>query len=69
MDRTAILTAALIVLVVFGVVQVVQVNALKERISGGTLVTGSSQSFGGQPSSASSALANLQNLPDMVGGC
>ena len=67
MDKELIITIVLAVLVVISVVQAVEINSLKTSISTGNIATVSANT----PSSSGSAAApsNIQNLPEMVGGC
>ena len=66
MDKELIITIVLAVLVVISVVQAVEINSLKTSISTGGIATVSANA----PSAGSAAVpSNIQNLPEMVGGC
>lgn len=62
-NRNLITTIALVVLVVISIAQAVQLNTLKNRISAGEVQAATTSS------AQDSSSTNLQNLPDMVGGC
>ena len=75
MKQTTILTIILGVLVIVSIVQVVQLNSMKAKISeGGQLSVGksstkaASQSGSGEKSTASLP-SSIKDLPQMVGGC
>ncbi len=67
-QKTIILVVVIGVLVIFGAVQMYQINTLKNTLSGG-VVTQSVATQQGAASGAGSTPANIQSLPSMVGGC
>lgn len=71
MDKNVIISLVLGVLVVIAVLQAVQLVGLKNKLSGGAVNTGSANvpvQAGGSGNGAQLP-SNLQNLPQMVGGC
>lgn len=58
-------TSILVVLMVFSVVQAVQSVTILNKINSGAIQS----STGGSGSGSAPLPSNLQNLPDMVGGC
>lgn len=81
-NASKILPVVLVALILLSAVQAFQLNALKEKISGGKISVStnsgskspiSSGSAGGavasSGSSGSGAPASIANLPSMVGGC
>ncbi len=70
MEKATILTIVLIALVVVAGVQAVQLVSLHGK-TGGATVFGSSASMPTQnaPSGGVTAPENIQDLPEMVGGC
>ena len=73
MKKTTIIALVLGILVIISVVQSFQLYGLKEKIADGELSLSSSSSSTGLATSSGketgSLPANLQNLPEMVGGC
>ena len=83
MNKTWIIAAVLGLLVVISMVQIVQLNGLKGKISGAATTTVSAQNSGGETvdemnarmhpdqvqKSSASTPKSLENLPSMVGGC
>lgn len=76
MKTTTIVAVILGVLVVISVVQAFQLNSLKTKIGEGQLSIGSSTGrtsvatpSGDGSRSTGSLPSNIQNLPQMVGGC
>ncbi|HLD04489.1 MAG TPA: hypothetical protein VJG90_02105 [Candidatus Nanoarchaeia archaeon] len=67
MKAQTLITIALVVLVVVYGVQTMQLMNIKEQVAGGTIQVSSTNTptQGGQ----AAVPQNLQNLPDMVGGC
>ncbi len=67
MNKDMIIAIVLGILVVISVVQAIQLNNLKDNIATGGVATVSANS----PVQGSGAglPSNLQNLPEMVGGC
>ncbi len=70
MNKNIIISVVLGVLILISVVQLVQLNSLKEK-SGTVSVPVASQSSSSSSSSGGNkpVPGNLNNLPDMVGGC
>ncbi len=70
MDKNFIMALVLGVLVVIAVIQAVQLVGLKSTLSGGTAGTGSANVPVQAGAGGGAQLpSNLQNLPQMVGGC
>lgn len=73
MKKNVVLIAILVVLVVVAAVQAVQLFNLKGDLSGmkaGSKSTVQSTAAGGAPAPAGGSLpSNVNNLPNMVGGC
>ena len=70
MKKNVLITVVLVVLVLISVVQAVQLYNLKSEAAGGRISLGSSsQSAPLQSGQGVSSEKNLQNLPQMVGGC
>lgn len=72
MENEMILTIVLALLVVVSAVQAYQIIGLKGEITGATSQgTSPVNSQGSQPASSGTGglPSNLQNAPDMVGGC
>jgi len=72
MEKATILMIVLIALVVVAGVQAVQLVSLHGKMAGGATVSGASGSApvaSGAPSGGVTAPENIQNLPQMVGGC
>ncbi|MEK6891570.1 MAG: hypothetical protein AABX25_00125 [Nanoarchaeota archaeon] len=65
MNRNVIIVIVLVVLVLLTAVQAVQLSSLKSSISTGKVNVGSVPAAG----SARSGATDINNLPDMVGGC
>ena len=62
MNKDMIITVVLVVLVLISVVQAVQLNTIKSKITSGVSVS--------QPASTQQTQqAPIQNTPTMVGGC
>ncbi len=64
-----ILIGLVVLLVAVGIVQAYEAVQLKNIVSEGVSVTPQASSVGTGGSSVASPPPNLQNLPDMVGGC
>ena len=62
------MTIVLFVLVVVSVVQAVQLNSLKSKFDGDTLIE-TKQSSESTNNEGVSVPKNIENLPQMVGGC
>lgn len=74
MKQTTILTIILGVLVIVSIVQAVQLNSMKAKISDGQLSVGKSSAkaasqSGGSEKTTASLPSNIKDLPQMVGGC
>ncbi|HLC99224.1 MAG TPA: hypothetical protein VJC00_04420 [Candidatus Nanoarchaeia archaeon] len=70
MDRKSVLfIVVLVVLLLIAVVQAVQINGIKDRISGGSSSSSAYSTQSPVSSGAVSAPSNVQSLPQMVGGC
>ncbi|MDP7140964.1 MAG: hypothetical protein QF362_00610 [Candidatus Woesearchaeota archaeon] len=78
MKQTTIVTVILAVLVLISVVQAVQLNGLKAKLTGGELGVISSSSgntaltttpSSGSGKRVSSLPSSIKDLPQMVGGC
>ena len=75
MNKTTIVAIILGVLVLISVVQAVQLNGLKEKVSEGQLSVKSASSTTAVASSGSSGKttaslpSSVKDLPQMVGGC
>ena len=67
MKAQTLITIALVVLVVVYGIQTMQLMNIKQQVSGGNIKVSSTNTptQGGQ----ASVPQNLQNLPEMVGGC
>ncbi len=69
MNKNIIISVVLGVLILISVVQLVQLNSLKEK-SGVSSVPITTQGSSSSSSGGSNPIpGNLNNLPDMVGGC
>lgn len=66
MKKETIVAIVLAVLVLFAVVQAVEVGQIKKQIASGTLSVAGAASGAG---ASGGGPASLQNLPQMVGGC
>lgn len=62
--NSAIVSAILVLLMIFSAIQTVQSFTIWQKIEKGTIKPASAQSTGDTP-----LPANLNNLPNMVGGC
>jgi hypothetical protein len=74
MKQTTIVTIILGVLVLVSIVQVVQLNAMKSKVTGGELSVGSGSTTtpavsGGSGQQTASLPSSIKDLPTMVGGC
>ena len=67
-QKTIILIVVVGVLVMFGAVQMYQINSLRDSLSGG-IATQTVATQQGAGAGAGNVPANIQNLPSMVGGC
>ena len=64
MNRNMIIVVVLVLLVGITILEAVQLNALKSKISEGKISTASAPS-----TSSGSVPSSVDNLPNMVGGC
>lgn len=70
MNAKMIMAIVLGILVVLSVVQAFQLKELKEEVSGGGFSVTGADSVGQRGASGAATLpSNIQNLPQMVGGC
>lgn len=60
---------ALFILVIISVAQATQLNSLKNKISAGEVQAATTSTTTNSSAGTTSQPSNLQNLPDMVGGC
>jgi len=69
-NSSFIIIAVLVILVAVSVVQAIELNTLKSKISTGEVQAATTSSTGSATgSSGSTQSTNLQDLPQMVGGC
>ncbi|MEK6963359.1 MAG: hypothetical protein AABX70_02945 [Nanoarchaeota archaeon] len=66
MKAQTLVTIALVVLVVVYGIQTIQLMNIKEHISSGNIKV---SPLSGAPSGQGGVPQNVQNLPEMVGGC
>ena len=74
MEKNTIVLLVLGVLVLVALAQAFQLNGLKDKIAGGAIATAVSGSHGAASQAGSGSQqvkmpSNLDNLPQMVGGC
>lgn len=76
MKKNIVIVVVLAILVVISIVQAVQLNGLRAKVSEvGTISGGTSSqktvvgSSGGSSGQGAAIPSNIQNLPQMVGGC
>ena len=74
MNKNTIVMVVLVVLVLISAVQAIQLNNLKKNIASGSLTVKSktqttSVASGSGDEGGASLPSNIQNLPQMVGGC
>ncbi len=73
MNKNTLVAVVLGVLVLISLVQAFQLSGLKNSFAGGATVkttsTGQAVANSPAPSAAPQLPANINNLPDMVGGC
>jgi hypothetical protein len=65
-NREVVVLVVLLLLFSFSVFQFFEISELKDSAEG---TTGYAKSTGQVPRASGNVPANLQNLPDMVGGC
>ncbi len=65
--QSPVVTGVLIVLVVFSLIQAAQAVSILNKVKNGAIKPASAASNG--TSAPAAVPANLQNLPNMVGGC
>ncbi len=68
MDKNIIIAIVLGILVLVSIVQAIQLNELKTKLSEGSL-TLSKAGSATSTSSGAGVPSNIQDLPSMVGGC
>lgn len=71
MEQKTIISLILAVLVVISVVQAIQLNTLKEKVSTGTLkvASGTSVPLATDGKKVAPVPSSVKELPSMVGGC
>lgn len=69
MKQNTIIVVVLVVLIIISVFQAFQLNDLKTKINEGGLITSSFTAPGDGGRVTASLPSNIQNLPQMVGGC
>jgi len=67
MNKNVVIAIVLGALVLIAGIQAFQLFTLKEKLSSGQISTGTTTQSGG--SGSPQLPSNLQNLPEMVGGC
>ena len=69
MDKNVVIAIVLGALVLIAAVQAIQLFTLKSKIASGSVSVGGAPQASGGGGSAPQLPSNLNNLPNMVGGC